>query len=481
MSQAITLPLFDTVVPADITIIGLGPGPLADLSLVAWQVLLTSRHVVFRTARHPCIEALSQHLQSQGVRKESCDNLYEQHDEFADVYDAITHRIVTLGRAEGGVVYAVPGSPWVGEATTSLIHATADAANLSVTVIGAMSFVEPAFAIVGVDLMDGGQVVDAMMLAQQHHPQVNVSLPLLIGQLYARWLASDLKLTLLNAYPASHPVTLIQSAGMTHQRTQSVPLYELDHRDDFDHLTTLYVPPLTDGRSFTDLQEIVAYLRAPEGCPWDQVQTLESLRQDLLGECAEVLEAIDVEAASDGAVDNGEHIAEELGDLLLLVTMMIQIAIDEGRFQMADVAYGIVTKLIRRHPHVFGDIAVDDISQIEANWEDIKAQEQASKANDPTTDAINNLPASPWGSIPPALPALEKARKTQSKAAKAGLLDRAALGQRTPELLQRFQDKPQDGLLGELLWSLVALAKAHDLNPEDALRTWTVGFRQRHT
>ena len=204
------------------------------------------------------------------------------------------------------------------------------------------------------------------------------------------------------------------------------------------------------------------------------------MREDIWGECAEVVEAIDIEVASDGVADNSTHIAEELGDLLLSVALMIQIAVDEGRFQMADVTYGIVTKMIRRHPHVFGDTEVDGIEDILANWDDIKAQERAIKANDGGSTAAANIPPHPLDGVPPALPALEKARKIQSKAAKAGLLDRATLGAHTAELLHAFQGEPQADRLGELLWSLVALAKTYDLNPEDALRTKTVNFRQQY-
>jgi len=217
--------------------------------------------------------------------------------------------------------------------TTRLVLDQAQAAGLCVEVLGSTSFIEPSFAAVGIDPMEGSQVVDGMQIAQQHHPQIEPTLPLLVGQIYAKWLASDIKLTLLNAYPAEHQVTLIRTAGGADERVRTIALHTLDHENDFDHLTTLYVPPVDAYGSFSALQEIVAHLRAPEGCPWDQEQTLQTLRHDLLSECAEVIEAIDVEA--DGS-DNTNHIAEELGDLLLTPAMMIQIAAEEGRFQLAE-------------------------------------------------------------------------------------------------------------------------------------------------
>jgi tetrapyrrole methylase family protein/MazG family protein len=439
----------------------LGPGPLADLTLAAWNALHSGRPVFVRTTHHPCVTDLRKQL-----RIESFDTLYEQHNEFADVYAAIAQRIVERGQREGGVVYAVPGHPWIGEATTPLICQQAQEKGLRVEIIGGSSFIEPAFAAVGIDGMNGSQIVDAMLVARQHYPRVETTLPLLLGQLYARWLASEVKLTLLNAYPATHSVTLIRAAGTPEQQTQRVPLHELDRLECIDHLTSLYVPPLPPESSFSALQEIVAHLRAPEGCPWDREQTLASLRQDLLGETVEVLEAIDVEESGE---DNSEHIAEELGDLLLLPTMMTQIATEEGRFQMGDVMRSIVQKLVRRHPHVFDQVTVDGVGQVLTNWDAIKAQEKRQKGE---------APHGPLDGVPATLPALEKARKLQSKAAKANLLDRTALAATVPELFEQFSQQPTEETLGQLLWGVVALAKEHEINAEDALRSTVVDFRR---
>ncbi len=460
MNNSPALPVLPPRAQARIRIVGLGPGDLGALTLDAWRALTAASRVLLRTRRHPGVAELERR-----VACESCDDLYEQHRDFADVYAAIAARVLALAQ-EGPLVYAVPGDPWVGEATTRLILAQAHAAGLSVDVIGGASFIPACFAAAGVDPMDGSQVVDGMLLARQHHPQVEVRLPLLIGQVYARWLASEVKLTLMNAYTDEHPVTVVTAAGTAAQRIHSLPLHELDRQEFFDHLTSVYVPPLPAGASFTDLQEIVAHLRAPEGCPWDREQTLASLRQDLLGECVEVLEAIDAEA--DGE-DNGDHIAEELGDLLLVPAMMVQIATEEGRFHMADVARGIVSKLIRRHPHVFGDAEVAHIDDVWRNWDAIKAEERRAKGH---------AEPGPLDGVPPALPALEKARKLQSKAAKAGLLDRAALARANPALARLLGSTPDEARLGELLWQLVALAHEHGLNAEDALRAYAVRFRR---
>ena len=448
-----------------IRVVGLGPGPLDQVTMAAWRALTQASILALRTDRHPCIEELRAHLPAE-VALYTCDDLYEAHARFEEVYAAIVERLIALAQRHGEIVYAVPGHPCVGERTTALLQQRSVEVGVEVEIVAGLSFIEPVCAAVGVDPMDGAQVIDAMLVARQHHPMVDVNLPLVLAQVYARWLASDVKLTLLNAYPEEHPVTVVQAAGSAHQRLISLPLAELDHGEHFDHLTSVYVPPLPPHSSFTALQELVAHLRAPEGCPWDREQTLASLRSDLLDECAELLEAIDAEAFMD---DNSPAICEELGDVLLSATMMTQIATEEGRFRMADVVRGVVTKLIRRHPHVFGDVAVSSVDHVLANWDAIKAQEKTEKG----------MQSDPLDGVAPALPALEKARKLQSKAAKAGLLDRTALAQANPSLVALLGDAPDERRVGQILWELTALANLHGVDAENALRSYVVMMRKR--
>jgi uncharacterized protein YabN with tetrapyrrole methylase and pyrophosphatase domain len=184
-----------------------------------------------------------------------------------------------------------------------------------------------------------------------------------------------------------------------------------------------------------------------------------------MGEAAEVVEAIDLEQA--GVPDNSPHIAEELGDLFLVTSMLAQIAAEEGRFQMADIMQGVITKLIRRHPHVFGNVEVDGVDHVLRNWDEIKAQEHAERGGAPD----------PLGGIPASLPALEKARKLQSKAEKQGLLDRTALAGARPEIANLLGPAPSEQELGALLWQIVALAQQSDLNAENALGAYAAHFR----
>lgn len=324
----------------------------------------------------------------------------------------------------------------------------------------------------GLQAEQGYQCVPAGYLRTQYHPTVEVELPLIVRDLVAQDIPY-LQAVLQNAYPAAHPLTLLDSASANHEpvliQTTVARLATLASESSATAgaVWVLCVPPLPAGSSFSALQAIIAHLRSPVGCPWDRKQTLQSMRHDLLGECAEVLEAIDL----DSTLDNGPHIAEELGDLFMAAALMVQIATDAGRFQMAHTMHSIVTKLIRRHPHVFGDTVVDGVEAVLVNWDAIKAKEKAAKGQ---------TQVHPLAGVPAVLPALEKARELQSKAAKAGLLDRTTVAQADLRL-GPDQDTPlTEEELGELLWRIVALAYTAGLNAEDALRSYCIRFRESH-
>ena len=420
-----------------ITIVGLGPGDPDLLTRAAWDALSAASDVYLRTNQHPVVTALPAHLVVH-----SFDAEYARADEFADVYAEITRQVISLGSRPEGVVYAVPGDPAIGEATTWLIRAAAGEANIPVRVIHGVSFVEPACLALGLDPLeqDGLQVLDAMVAASSHVPPFDTSRPALLAQCYSRALASDVKLTLLHSFPETHPVTVLRAAagGPGEASLATIPLFELDHSTAYDHLTTLYVPPAGPQASFNRLQEIVAHLRAPDGCPWDREQTVQTLRKDLLEEIYELVEALDE--------DDDIKMAEELGDAALLLTMIAQIGAEEERFQWPQVMTQIVEKLIRRHPHVFGDLEVASVDEVLSNWAAIKDVERGVESGE--------RPVSPFDSVPRALPALMLAGKYQSRLARAGL---------EPSL---------DGAnpLGRQLWDLVTEAKAGGMDAETALR-----------
>ena len=188
-----------------ITIVGLGPGNPAHLTLEAWRILQEADEVYLRTDRHPTVSSLPSHLSLH-----SFDHLYEEKDDFTAVYEAIAAQVLALGRRPQGVIYAVPGHPLVGEASVQRILVLAEEEGLKVRLVEGLSFIEPVLTCLGLDALDGLQIADATELAARCHPPLNPDVPTLVGQLYGRRLASGVKLTLMNLLPDHHPLTLVR-------------------------------------------------------------------------------------------------------------------------------------------------------------------------------------------------------------------------------------------------------------------------------
>ncbi len=433
-----------------ITIIGLGPGDPSLLTCEAKELLEKAKEVYLRTKRHPAVDSLPHHLQLH-----SFDHLYEKVETFEEIYERIAQEILHLGERPEGVLYAVPGHPLVGEASVHRLLALAQEKGVPVSIVAGMSFLEPVFSLLGVDPLAGLQIGDAVTLASRLHPGFNPDTPVLIGQLYSRTVAADLKLTLMNLYPDDHPVTLIQGAGIHEAKTRTIPLYELDHEKEIDHLTSLFIPPLSAPSSLSSLQDIVARLRAPDGCPWDREQTPKSLRPFLLEETYEALEALDLE--------DPERLREELGDLLLEILLQVQIAAEGGEFKMPDVLGGIIAKLIRRHPHVFGEEEATTPGEVISRWQEIKREE-------------GQLAEGPFADLPLTMPALARAQRIQQVAPARGLtveMDEAELLARVKkrfEVLSQFGGEEAEEMWGTLLFDLVALANLKGIDAESALR-----------
>lgn len=457
-----------------ITIVGLGPGSVADLTRAAWEALEQADEVWLRTMHHPVVAELPRNCRLQGF-----DAVYERADSFADVYAEIATRVLELGSRDGGVVYAVPGHPLVGEATVTAILRQARGAAIPVRVVHGLSFIEPALAALELDALDGLQVFDALDVVSLNHPPLNPDYPALIAQVYSRAVASDLKLVLMNQYADDHPVVWLDGAGTDREQVRHMPLYEID-RHEATPLTTLCVMPNSPVTSFEGFQETIARLRSPEGCPWDREQTHGSLRANLLEESYEVLEAIDDE--------DPDALCEELGDLLLQVVLHAQIAVEEGEFTMAEVISRIDSKLKRRHPHVWGGIDVAGVRDVITNWEAIKRLERADKGAE-TRSLLD--------SIPKALPALAQAAAYTDRAGRigfdqvdadgiwvdlnGGIVSRLnAMLASLPAGSHDAQD-PMSGMhtLGDALLVLVDWARRHKIDPEVALREANERFAQR--
>lgn len=234
--------------------------------------------------------------------------------------------------------------------------------------------------------------------------------------------------------------------------------------DALRHVPAGPVPSSERGERLLDLVRVMARLRGPGGCPWDHEQDHRTLARHLLEETYEVLDAIDA-----GDLD---HLRDELGDVLLQVVFHAQMAAEEGAWDIDAVAEGTVRKLIRRHPHVFGDVEVSGADEVLVNWERIKAEEKGPQ------DIDDDIPA--------ALPALARAAKVQRRAAGWGFEWRtregamAALREEVAELELAEDPANIEEEIGDVLFSTVALARRLGVDPEGALRRTTNGFARRY-
>ena len=447
-----------------IVILGLGPGDPAKMTKEALDWLEFIPEVYLRTRQHPLVASFP-----AGLQVYSFDDLYEKGDSFEAVYSQIVERVLELGQRPQGVTYAVPGHPYVAEATAPEIRRRAAQMGIAVRVIDGMSFLEPVFSALEIDPFPRLTLIDALELASLHTPNFPPDAPVLITQIYDRLSASGVKLTLNAVYPDEHPVILVHAAGTAEETIERLPLYEIDRSAKVGLLSALYVPALSPDSSLESFQEVIARLRAPDGCPWDREQTHLSLRKYLIEETFEVVEALDQE--------NMDALCEELGDLLLQVVLHAQIALEDGDFDLADVLAGINRKLVRRHPHVFANTAVDGVEGVLANWQKIKAEEHAEKGDDQRKGVLDG--------IPPAMPALICAQELQSRAARVGFDwgDVEPVMAKVEEELEEVRTAESAGErvkeLGDLLFAVVNLVRWYDGDAEAALRQTNGRFQSR--
>ena len=297
--------------------------------------------------------------------------------------------------------------------------------------------------------LDSLQIIDAETLAGQRYPHLDPAAPVLVLGLADVDQVTTIATALLLAYPASQPCALLDDAGR-----YELTLGELASQVALASGAGLWIAPLASPGEYAALQDVVARLRAPDGCPWDRELTWAKMRASVLEEAHELLDALDT--------DDPAKVAEELGDLLLQVALLTQIATEEGHFRFPEVIAHIVAKLIRRHPHVFGDTQVSGTDEVLANWEAIKRAERAANG-----DAAQKR--SPLAGIPKGLPALAQAEAYLDRMARLReiaapdapwtiLADLSADAALTPEIL------------GGALFNLVAWSRARGVESESALR-----------
>jgi len=430
-----------------VTIVGLGPAGAELLTVETRALLDGDGHVWLRTARHPAADNIA----ATG----SFDDIYETGDSFDDVYAAIVERVVAEAYLHGGVVYAVPGSPTVAERTVELLRADL---RVEVDIRPALSFTDLCWVALGIDPMaEAVTIVDAHRILTDAAGRLG---PLLVTQVHSSEILDDVILALDDCAPCT--VTILKGVGTAQSIIEEVAWNDLGNSFAPDHLTSLWIPRLTEpvAGAFVKLDELVRQLRSE--CPWDAEQTHASLRRHLLEETYEVLEAIDLVVSNNG--DGYVELEEELGDLLFQVFFHARLAAEQGQFTISDVADGIHDKLVIRHPHVFGDA---DPAATVLGWE---LSKQAEKGRESVMDGLGET-----------LPALLYALKTQKRAAATGFSGpdlEWALADVRDELEEVTQD-PSEHEVGDLLFASVQVARMLDVDPEHGLRQASQRFADR--
>src|SRR6266705_3154959 len=483
-----------------ITILGLGPGRWEDLTLQARALLERAasdkKPVFFRTLIHPIIEQLKHEIPN--LRITSFDSFYDEATDWDTLYQRIAQEICMQAEQHPPVFYAVPGHPLIGEASVQLILQQARERDLSTSIVAGLSFLEPVCAALELDPFTSGmQIIDATDLAALRSDEIAGKIihtnPLLVAHIYHRRQASAVKLALGECYPDEWPVKLVRSTGLTASETVGkqggdkprpyitagetvieMPLYEIDRNSLANIFNTLYVPPL-EALDALRIPETLRYItmrlrRDPDGCPWDREQTHQSLTRYVIEETYEVVEALE---------DNDmEKLAEELGDLLLQVYLHAEIARQEGDFAIGDVYEHVNAKLIRRHPHVFGETEVSGAEQVLVNWQEIKKQERIAAGKDVEKESVLD-------GVPLAAPALIVAQEYQKRAAAIGFefANVEYLLKKVREEIQEVQEatspEHQQEERGDILFIVAKAARWLDIDAEEALRKANRKFRQR--
>jgi tetrapyrrole methylase family protein/MazG family protein len=454
-----------------VVVVGLGPAGADLVTPRALAALGGAARRFTRTARHPAVAE----LEAAGMGFHSFDAVYDGAADLDAVYPTIVRELVEVaGTTAGAVAFAVPGSPAVAERTVALLREEAQAGRITLEVVAGLSFAELAWPAVGVDPMDSGaRVVDGRALDLA---ALEEGVPLLVAQCDSRLVLSEVKLTLLERLDAATELVVLQRLGLADERGRRVGREDLDRDVEPDHLTAVYVPApaLAAAREVARLVALAERLRGPGGCPWDAAQTHHSLTRHLLEESYETVDALEqlpADAPEGVAADDPRYaaVADELGDVLFQVVIHTVLASEAGAFTMADVARGIHDKLVRRHPHVFGEVEVAGADDVVRNWEQIKKEEQGA----------DSLVAG----ISPGLPSLLYVHKLLRKGASVGL-DVTSVDEPLAVITavgDRLGHEAPDAavLVGELLGSAASLAGALGVDAESALQAWAGRWRAR--
>jgi len=440
-----------------ITITGLGPGDLDRIPEPTLSILLDpGRQVIVRTIHHPAAEQLASRRDVV-----TCDDLYDGADTFEAVYAAITERVLQASSVSP-VVYAVPGSPMMGEFAVRQLLASGAVIEL----IPAESFVDVILAEIGYDPFDRGlQILNGHELPD---PLI-LDKPTIVGHLDRPEILAEVAAEIARVVPEGTTLTVFAGAGSADAIRVETVVDEVDSAL-AGFRTSIFVD--TEPGGLIGAIRTMGILR--EECPWDREQTHQSLVKYLVEETYELIDAVSRLGAGEPDWVGYAEIEDELGDVLLSVLFHAAIAEENGAFDIDDVAELMRQKLVRRHPHVFGEVEVGSAAEVKTNWDQIKDEERGETRE------------SEMDGVPPGMPAMHRASKVQNRAAKVGF-DWPHAAEVLPKIREELDeleadlDEPEraESELGDVLFSVINLARHLGIDGEIALRRATDRFETR--
>ena len=335
-------------------------------------------------------------------------------------------------------------------------------------ILPAVSFIDAMMDRLQIDPIEGLKVIDAFDIKNQI---LDKRIGTIITQVYNPLIASEVKLELLEYYNDETEIYYVRAAGIEGEESiRKIPIYELDMQEEIDYLTSVYIPKdVNNKKDFYDLIHTIEMLRGEDGCSWDREQTHESIKNSLLEEAYEVVEAIEDE--------NIDGLIEELGDVLLQVVFHSVIGKEDGYFNVSDVIETITNKMIYRHPHVFKNKTDATSDEVLDSWDELKKKE---KNYETLTEEINGIAKT--------LPSLTKAHKVQKKVSKVGFdfenINEAVkkIEEEIREVLDVYKDNNREKIIdemGDLLFACVNLSRLLNVDEEEALNKSTKKFIKR--
>ena len=451
-----------------IYILGLGPGSVDALTIGVINRIKSGDKNYLRTESHPTVK----YLIDNNINYQSYDYIYEREEDFEKVYEYIVKDLIKKSKEYKSINYLVPGNPMVAEKTVELLLNTKDK-DLEIELLTGLSFIEPIIELIGVDPVHGFKIVDGIEFKMN---DIDINLDCIVTQVYNNKVASDIKLILSQVYGDEYEIYLINNAGVVgDEEINKIPIYKLDRINKVGNLTSIYIPKVDkiDKKIYNiaDIIDIVEILRSDKGCPWDREQTHKSIRECVIEEAYEVVEAIDNEDI-DGLI-------EELGDLLFQIIFHSQIGLETGDFNFYDITTELSKKMIFRHPHVFGKKKVEKSEEVVYNWNKLKFKDRGISTY---TDTLKDVPKSS---------SLLRSYKVQERAGEVGFdwdnvegaLDKVKEEYlEVIEAISNFEGGDVGKIeeeLGDLLFSVVNVCRFLDVSPEIALNKTINKFIER--